>query len=113
MRVVNNFKHDWAKRGRLGNFGQFWATFPFSLKIQKLFGELRANIPPSEWNLIYIVGDFNINFALKDKELKNLKALARHMRLQPADPGDATHRNGKKIDYMVHGNLLEVKELVF
>ena len=73
-------------------------------KMQKLFGELRANIPPSEWGMIYVIGDFNINFDPEDKKFKMLRTLSKHMGLQPEDPRSATHRNGRKIDFVIHGN---------
>jgi len=76
-------------------------------KIQKLFGELRVNIPPSEWSMICIVGDFNVNFNAKDSKFILLKTLAKHMGLSPVEPASPTHRGGNMIDFMIHGSLIE------
>lgn len=78
-------------------------------KVQKLFSTLRVEIPSSEWSQILILGDYNIAFNEKNIKFKILRSLAKDMLLKVVEPNTSTHLKGKKLDYLIHGNMVDIK----
>lgn len=76
-------------------------------RMQKLFGKVKEHIPSNEWQIILLIGDFNIDAQVSDDGYTLLRSLAKQFGLVASLPQQAT-RGASWIDYIFHGRAIKV-----